>query len=215
MKFRNNKSGFSFIELIIVLAIMGLLASAIVANVVILGQQNAKKVAYAINDKLNNLQTDNITKRGDEYMYIYRDYKTKDIIYVMWTMKESEVQDPSGSVKRKRVPRTLEKRRNGYSQFYELCQEAYQASRSLSNDDVKIYVSKGGTKTELKDGMIKIKFDRTTGAFTCRKMVANKSENVDDESAAIVDFDQIIIDGRTDYAIKLVGATGKRTVELV
>ncbi len=68
---RNNK-GFSFVELIITIAVMGLLAGASVGFFSYIRFANTTKAVKAVEEAINKLQMNNMSKANAETLYIYK-----------------------------------------------------------------------------------------------------------------------------------------------
>ena len=70
-----NQRGFSLVEAIITIAIIGILAGSSVAMVGHIRYANTKKVAEEVDTALSRLRLDTMTKMGEDkfkYLYIYR-----------------------------------------------------------------------------------------------------------------------------------------------
>ena len=69
-KLRNQK-GITLVEIIIVIAIVGILASTAVMMIGHLHYADTQKVVKTLDSSLNELQVKTMSKTGDYYMYVY------------------------------------------------------------------------------------------------------------------------------------------------
>ena len=66
-----NQNGITLVELIIVIAIVGILASTAVMMIGHLHYADTQKVVKTLDSSLNELQVKTMSKTGDYYMYVY------------------------------------------------------------------------------------------------------------------------------------------------
>lgn len=180
---RTNESGFSFVEMIIVLAIIGLLAGGSVSLIGHLFVAKTEDTAKRIDTRISKLQVESMSKTAEvsvgvydnkQYLYIY---KRGDSYYMAAlptyitdeTTAASTLTDTAGT---KISDSSVTIYRNAESSSNEL----------KGNDYLRI--------TYLKDGI----FDYSEDA-----LVSQKKTNVE----------KIIIKGRGTYTITLVKETGK------
>lgn len=69
---KKNNKGFSMIELVITIAIMGILTGSFVAAAGYLKYANAKAGAKKINAELSELRIDTMSKMQTPYLYLYK-----------------------------------------------------------------------------------------------------------------------------------------------
>lgn len=65
------RDGFSLVEMIIVIAIIGILVTSVSVSVVLLRSADTKEVAYDINNGLTNLKSKTLGDKDQPYMYLY------------------------------------------------------------------------------------------------------------------------------------------------
>lgn len=75
-----NRNGFSLIEAVIVIALIGVLVGSSVSMIGYLRYANTKKVVEKVNSELNSLRLETMSQTGDKYLYIY--YKENDGYYM-------------------------------------------------------------------------------------------------------------------------------------
>ena len=66
-----NPNGITLVEIIIVIAIVGILASTAVMMIGHLHYADTQKVVKTLDSSLNELQVKTMSKTGDYYMYVY------------------------------------------------------------------------------------------------------------------------------------------------
>lgn len=66
-----NQNGITLVEIIIVIAIVGILASTAVMMIGHLHYADTQKVVRTLDSSLNELQVKTMSKTGDYYMYVY------------------------------------------------------------------------------------------------------------------------------------------------
>lgn len=66
-----NQNGITLVEIIIVIAIVGILASTAVMMIGHLHYADTQKVVKTLDSSLNELQVKTMSKTGDYYMYVY------------------------------------------------------------------------------------------------------------------------------------------------
>ena len=131
---RDHK-GITLVEIIIVIAILGILASTVVGMLGHLHYADTQKVVKTLDTSLDALQVKTMSKTGQFYMYVY---KSGGNYYVRTLQKDLDIFDSS-------VLNTDGTR--------------------LCNDTISIWkVSAAGTKTEVKD-MTYIKIAYTKSAL--------------------------------------------------
>ena len=67
-----GQNGITLVEIIIVIAIMGILASTSVMMIGHLHYANTQKVVKTLDSSLSALQVKTMSKTGDYYMYVYK-----------------------------------------------------------------------------------------------------------------------------------------------
>ena len=86
-----DKKGYSLIEIIICIGIIGILSTGAVALIGFLNYANTKKCAEELNVALEKARMDTIAKSGTPYFYIY---KRNDKYY--YKLSEDTTLDPNG-----------------------------------------------------------------------------------------------------------------------
>lgn len=66
-----NQNGITLVEIIIVIAIVGILASTAIMMIGHLHYADTQKVVKTLDSSLNELQVKTMSKTGDYYMYVY------------------------------------------------------------------------------------------------------------------------------------------------
>ncbi|MCR5625022.1 MAG: type II secretion system GspH family protein [Lachnospiraceae bacterium] len=208
MKLLKDNRGFSLIELIVTIAIMGILAGAIVANVVIIGNANSKKAAQRLGTKLDTCLSENLTKLDNTYLYIFK--SGGEVKTLIWKTPTNAVTSDSDLYSTYRY--------RGYNSYDELMAAKYTKeliaadAPSLGGNNIDISVIKDNTETDLpSNGIIKIGFDKADGSINTCVMTTSAGMDISD-SSAIIDFDTIRVSGRAKVDVKLVHSTGKHTV---
>lgn len=94
---KKNNKGFSMIELIIVIAILGILTGMSTLSINYLKLANTRSAAKKIDSTLSKLKIDTMSKNERPYLYVYNDggkyymlYSTKD------TLSDAKVNSASG-----------------------------------------------------------------------------------------------------------------------
>lgn len=69
---KKDQRGFSLVELIVVIAIMGVLAGGTVTFVSHIQYANTRRAVETVGDMLNRLRITSMSRQGPQYLYIYR-----------------------------------------------------------------------------------------------------------------------------------------------
>lgn len=69
---KGNREGFSLMEMIIIIGIIGILAGAIGLSIGLLKSTDTKSTAYDINSSLTDVKSKTMGGKGQPYMYLYR-----------------------------------------------------------------------------------------------------------------------------------------------
>lgn len=69
---RNNQKGMTLVEIIIVIALIGILAGSSVVLIGHIGYANTKKTVESIDVSLDKLQSTAMSKKEKQYLYIYK-----------------------------------------------------------------------------------------------------------------------------------------------
>ena len=191
-----DKKGFSLVEMIIVMAVMAILIGGMVSYMGYINNGKTKKSIASFTTKLDRVQTDNMAKEGDTYLYLY---KTSDGVYC----KIVNVNQCTGAGGVPTYP-------DGFTQRSEL--DSFLTSNpdatvlSGKKVDVKaegVTATGGSTSMKLDNtNMIKIGFDKVTGAYKC----SNNGSSTDF-------YNLIKFEGLQHYSVKLVKSTGKHIEE--
>lgn len=84
---RNKNKGFSMIELILVIAIMGIATAMISIGFGYITHANTKSTAKRLNAELSQLQINTMSRKEHPYMYLY---KMGDGYYIKYSTKEKD-----------------------------------------------------------------------------------------------------------------------------
>lgn len=191
---KGKKSGFSMIEVIIVMAILGILVGSSVAVVSHINNGNSKKSAANLSATLSKMRMDSMTKNNKKYMYLYQ---KNDGIYM------SVIIDPM-------YP-------DGYDDWTTLQGKIDPDDETkLGNDRLKFRVSgknDAGNISERDLGIgniIKISYDHEKGNFS--RCNGGHDLNPSTFDGTFYDTIKICMDNTENtkqYEIKLVEQTGK------
>lgn len=181
---KNDESGFTLVEVIIVMAVAAILAGTAYSGISMLSAGNAKKAATKFDSYLSTLQTDNLTKKDKEYMYLYVDADGKSqILYSESDMSSrSDVVSAAGATD---------------ARVHEVAQDGISVMLNATDK-----TNSGSSQIDKTDGVLKISFDKSTGAFSC------SSKGSDGRF-----YDEISFGGSSVVHAKLVKATGKHFVK--
>lgn len=191
MKIKKDTRGFSLIELIIVMGIMAIFASAIIGTMGYLNAGRTKKASAKLNSKISYIQTETMTKKGNTYLYLY---KKSDGIY-MCTLNGQKAGIAA----------------DGFASRSEL--DSYLASQDIGDKlcDSKVTITGkntagGSMSLELSESnMLKIGYSKSTGAFTyCNDGDPGKQSDF---------YNCLELSGKETFKIKLIRATGKHYVD--
>lgn len=69
---KKDQRGFSMVELIVVIAIVGILTGASVSLIGHISAANTQKAVETVSDMLDRQRINSMTKQGTQYIYIYR-----------------------------------------------------------------------------------------------------------------------------------------------
>ena len=69
---RGKREGFSLMEMIIIIGIIGILAGAVGLSIGLLKSTDTKSTAYDINSSLTKVKSKTMGGKGQPYMYLYR-----------------------------------------------------------------------------------------------------------------------------------------------
>lgn len=189
-QWKNGQDGFTLVEMIITIAIAGLLVGAVIGFTGYIRVGNSKKSAAKFNGKLDTVQVENMTKEGTAYLYVYKD---SDGIQV--TMAKADSSYPDGFTSRSNLNSYLAAGSGSASQIGDS-----RVSVSAQGKD-------GGTDISMslgEDNMLKIGFSKSTGAYTCSGTGA-----VGDTAF----YDTIIFSGAESYTVRMVQSTGKHFIK--
>lgn len=69
---KNDQRGFSIVELVVVIAIVGILVGASVSLLGYLQYANNQKAVESVSDMLDRMRITSMSRQGPQYLYIYR-----------------------------------------------------------------------------------------------------------------------------------------------
>lgn len=191
MKRLQDQRGFSLVELIIVMGIMGIFAGAIAGTMGYLNSGRTKKASNKLDTKLDYIQSETMTKEGNTYLYIY---VKSDGVYTC-ILNEKTSGTAGGFQSRSDL--------NNYSGLADV-------EGKLCDSKVEIISSKSGSSgsslTLDTNNMLKIGYSKSTGAFT----YSNDGDPVHTDF-----YDNIELTGKETFKIKLVQKTGKHFISKV
>lgn len=182
---RKNQSGFTLVEMIIVIAIAAILAGIAGASFGAIRAGNAAKSASKFDSKLSTTQTTNMTKEGKTFLYVYQDSNGIQAVVVT-----ADTANPDGFTTRNQVTSAV---------------AAGNASATkIGGSKVSVSATGSGSSLTLNtSNMLKIGFDKATGAFTRSNLGAASDTTF---------YDEISFSGSEVFKVKLVKATGKHFV---
>lgn len=184
MRMRKDDRGFSLVELIITMGIMAILAGVTVFAVGYINTGKTKKASTALDNQLDYIQTETMTKKGTAYLYLY---KTADGIYTY--VHTTDTTYPDGFTSRTQLDSNLP---SGGGR--KICDASVTGRVSTS----------GGDSYELSTGnMLKIGYDKSTGSIA----YSNSG------SVTETDFyNRISLEGKQHFQINMIKATGKHYI---
>lgn len=96
--FRNNRKqnnkGFSLLELLVVVAIIGIVSGLVLIGISVIASADSKKMSKALYSDINTLKTKTLTVSGDWYLII----KKEDKVYKYQLYKETSEYNADGSL---------------------------------------------------------------------------------------------------------------------
>lgn len=199
MKKIKDTRGFSLVELIITIAVMGILAGVVMGALGYINSGKTKKASAKLNSRLNYIQTETMTKEGRCYLYLF---KTDDGVFSVNTNE-----DASGTVGNTGLETASE-----VSAYI----AAHPSRTQICDDKVKVTASTpGGNTVELVNltdtaggnqvNVLKIGYSKATGAFShsCGLTSSQDTEF----------YNSIKLEGKQTFYIKMVEKTGKHYVD--
>lgn len=202
MDIREDKRGFSLIELIITMAIMAIFAGAIIGGLAYINVGKTRKAAAKLNNEIASVQTATMTKKGVTYLYIYQTSNGVFCSSVNTTLDSGTDEDgdgiPDGFKDRSALNQYLN---NGGSQ------------KKLCDSSVKIKGSESGAgETTLNENnMLKIGYSKSTGSF-----IYSNDGSMADTGKTMKDkpfYSLIEMSGKETFSIQLVKTTGKHFIK--
>lgn len=195
MDVRNDRRGFSLIELIITMGIMAVFAGALISGLGYMNSGRAKKAAAKLNSAISRIQTDTMTKKGETYLYLFQDGKN----VFLCTLNSEEDFDGDGSPDYPKGFKTRAELKgyvDGGGDVGKLCDSAVTVKGQYGSSSVTLSES----------NMLKIGYSKGTGAFTYSNGGQLDSNG---EFTNVPFYNEIKLFGKDMYTIKLVEATGK------
>lgn len=95
---RANREGFSLMEMMIIIGIIGVLSSAVGLSISLLRSTDTKGAAYDINSSLTDLKSKTMGGKGQTYMYLYY-MTTTSTYYLDVTNQEPSAYTPTTDAK--------------------------------------------------------------------------------------------------------------------
>ena len=189
---KSRQSGFSLVELIIVISIVSILSGVTVAVVSRIQYGNSKKAAADLSSTLSKMRMDSMTKDNWKFMYLYQKSDGIYMCVIEDTLYKTGLDDRSA----------LDSK---------LSTDSVNETK-LGNDRLKYRVSgtnDTGVIAEKDLGMgemIKINYNHETGAFNC-------CNDGDDSDGKFYDTIKICNNsGSNQYELKMVELTGKHVI---
>lgn len=191
--------GFSLVELIITMAIMGILAGGVAGAIGYLSVGKTKKASAALNSRLATIRTETMTKEGSCYLYIY---KTEDGVFALDTNK-----DAAGNVGNTGLVTASEVSSFIAANFpgTYICDESVTVSASSATGNTVELVNLTDSAGAGQTNVIKIGYSKATGAFSdsCGLTGTQDTEF----------YNSIQLAGKQTFTIKMVEKTGKHYVD--
>lgn len=197
MKLKNDRRGFSLVELIITMGIMSIVAVVTVGAAGYLNAGKTKKASAKLNSKLAYIQTETMTKEGCCYLYLY---KKPDGVYYYVSNK-----DAHGNVGTTGLVSAAELD-SVSSSGTKICDSKVDVTlTTAANATVKLGDLNAASGSEVD--MYKIGYDKATGAFSkdCATYRGGTKLTADF-------YNKITLSGKQTFSIKLVEKTGKHHV---
>ncbi len=191
MRIGKDRRGFSLVELIIVISIMAILTGVSVTAMGFINSGKTKKASNALDNKLDYIQTQTMTKKGTAYLYLYA---ASDGIYTY--VHTTDTSYPDGFDSRTEL--------DSY-----MTSESIEGSRLCDNNVTVKLTGQSGSGSNISltlnsGNMLKIGHSKSTGEFICSN----------DGTAGSTDFyDFIELDGKQKFSIKMIKATGKHFIK--
>lgn len=157
---KSNNKGVSLIELIVVILIIGILATMLVVNAASVQGRNAADAARKLSDLLDEVRLETMNREnGRMYVKVYMDASTRDIKAQVFYQKEA------GEVE---------------GDVIELGNSALSLTFNLENENGAVTDS---TTVLSPTNPIYLQFSKSTGAFT--KCSKNDPSNIDKQFGSI------------------------------
>ena len=155
MDVRNDRRGFSLIELIITMGIMSIFAGALIGGLGYVNAGKTKKAVAKLDNAISRIQTDTMTKKGETYLYLFQ--TNKGVFFCTLSSEEDLNGDvspdyPNGFTTRAELTGYV----NGGGDVGKLCDSAVTVKGK--DDSTSVTLS--------ESNMLKIGYSKGTGAFT-------------------------------------------------
>lgn len=191
-KWMKENLGFTLVELIIVMGIMGIVAGVFAGSIGYIKAGKTKKAAAAVNNKLGYAQTETMAKKGKEIVYLFTSDGSGAFdagVYVICINTEKEDFTKNSDLRS--------------SSFVQDNAQKVASSRVTASATV----GGSGNVSLTNANMLRMEFNKATGAFTGSTLYT------DSGASGSTFYDSITLKGTETFKVELVQASGKHYVE--